>query len=249
VISFQKLPSLVYGVKKMMTRSSKTISLPTALRRSAALAAVVGSIFLLATTAHGQTNAASGNQGTATNAAAGEAGSTLTSQNVFSSTSDTVGEIGNNDGRFTTNRLATQPTAGGNTNTTQQNALNNARNLQRLSSQFNNSNRNRNTGNTQGTRTIRPSLRLGFTPKLRPTKDLQESLGNRLKALSTSVPSLTSGRSEYASVKFDFAKQGEIVLSGSVPNEDASQLLANILRMEPGVSSVRNDLKIVEAAE
>jgi hypothetical protein len=245
VISFQKLPSLVYGVKKMMTRSSKTISLPTALRRSAALAAVVGSTFLLATTAHGQTNAASGNQGTATNAAAGEAGSTLTSQNVFSSTSDTVGEIGNNDGRFTTNRLATQPTAGGNTNSTQQNA----RNLQRLSQQFNRSNQNRNTGNTQGTRTIRPSLRLGFTPKLRPAEDLRKSFGKQVKALTTRLPRLTGGRSEYASVKFDLAKPGEVVLSGSVPNEDAANLLTNILRMEPGVVSVRNDLKIAPAAE
>ena len=234
----------------MTTRSSRTISLPTGLRRSIALAAVVGSTFLLATTAHAQTNATAGTtQGSATTAAAGQAGSTLTSQNVFSSTSDTVGEIGNNDGRFTTSGLGNQPTAGGNANTTQQNALNSVRNLQRLNQQFNRTNQNRNTGNTQGTRTIRPSLRLGFTPKPRPTKDLQESLGNRLKALSTRVPSLTSGRSEYASVKFDFAKQGEIVLSGSVPNEDTSQLLVNILRMEPGVSLVRNDLKIGKAAE
>lgn len=249
MISSEELPSLIYEVQKMTTRSSRTKSLPTTFRRCVALAAVTGSTFLLATTAHAQTNAASGNQGTDTNAAAGEAGNTLTNQNVFSSTSDTVGEIGNNDGRFTTNRLATQPTAGGNTNTTQQNAFNNARNLQRLNQQFNRTNQNRNAGNTQGTRTIRPSLRLGFTPKPRPTKDLQESLSKRLKALSTRVPSLASGRPEYASVKFDFSKQGEIVLSGSVPNEDASSLLANILRMEPGVSSVRNDLKIAKAAE
>jgi len=226
----------------MTTRSLRTISLTDGLRRTVAVAAVAGSIFLLATPARAQTNAASVNtQGTAATAAAGDAGSTLTSQNVFSSTSDTVGEIGNNDGRFGTSRLATQPTAGGNTNATQQNT----RNLQ----QFNRSNQNRNTGTTQGTRTIRPSLRLGFTPKLRPAKDLQESLGNRLKALSTRVPSRVSGRLEYASVKFDFSKQGEIVLSGSVPNEDASSLLTNILRMEPGVSSVRNDLKVGKAAE
>ncbi len=250
MIPSEELPSLIYGVQKMTTRSSRTILLPTGLRRSVAIAAVVGSTFLLAATAHAQTNAASGNtQGTTPNAAAGEAGSTLTSQNVFSSTSDTVGEIGNNDGRFTTSRLATQPTAGGNTNATQQNAINNVRNLQRLSQQFNRTNQNRNTGNSQGTRTIRPSLRLGFIPKPRPASDLKESFEKQLKALTTRLPQITNGRPEYASVKFDFAKQGEIILSGDVATDDAGSLLANILRMEPGVVAVRNDLKVQPAAE
>jgi hypothetical protein len=237
----------------MTTRISNPIFLPICCPRSIAIAAIVGATMLFATNAHAQTNATSGNtQGAGTNADA--AGNTLTNQNLFSTSSDpdaaanSVSVTGNNDGRFTTNRLGTQPTATGNNNSTQQNAFNNARNLQRLNQQFNRTNQNRNAGNTQGTRTIRPSLRLGFTPKPRPTNDLKESLGKRLKALSTRVPSLTSGRSEYASVKFDFSKQGEIVLSGSVPNEDASSLLANILRMEPGVSSVRNDLKIAKPA-
>jgi hypothetical protein len=232
----------------MTIRPAQLIRSGCRLRTALALAVAVGTSTLLTTDVEAQTNTASGsaqNSGTA-----GQVGNS-NSDSVFAetATSDGFETAGESQGRFQGSQLSTQPTAGGNTNTTQQNALNNARNLQRLSSQFNNSNRNRNTGSTQGTRTIRPSLRLGFTPKLRPTKDLQESLGKRLKALSTSVPSLIGGRSEYASVKFDFAKQGEIVLSGSVPNEDASQLLANILRMEPGVSSVRNDLKIVEAAE
>ena len=209
------------------------------------MAAVVGATMLFATDAHAQTNTTSGNtQGTGTNGA----GSTLTGQNLFSTSTDpdaaanAVSVTGNNDGRFTTSGLATQPTAGGNTNATQQNA----RNLQRLSQQFN---QNRNTGNTQGTRTIRPSLRLGFTPKLRPAADLKKSFDKQLKALTTRLPKITNGRSEYVSVKFDLAKQGEVVLSGNVPSEDAASLLANILRMEPGVVSVRNDLKIAQAAE
>jgi hypothetical protein len=238
----------------MTTRTSKSVLLPVRYRRSLAIAAVVGVTMLFATNAHAQTNAASGNtQGTGTNAA--DAGNTLTSQNLFSTSTDpdaaanAVSVTGNNDGRFTTSRLATQPTAGGNTNATQQNAFNNARNLQRLNQQFNRSNQNRNTGNTQGTRTIRPSLRLGFTPKTRPAQDLRESFSKQVKALTTRLPRLTDGRSEYASVKFDLAKPGEVILSGSVPNDDAANLLANILRMEPGVVSVRNDLKIAQAAE
>ena len=232
----------------MTTCSSRFILLPLGLRQTIALAIAVAATWLFTTNAQAQTNAASGgNQATATNAAAGEAGSTLTSQNMFSSTSDTVGEIGNNDGRFTTNRLATQPTAGGNTNTTQQNLLNNARNLQRLNQQFGHANQNANNSNNQGTRTIRPSLRLGFTPKPRPTEDLRESLGKQLNALTTRLPQLTDGRSEFASVKFDLAQPGEVVLSGTVPNADAGQLLTFILRMEPGVRSVRNDLKVATA--
>jgi hypothetical protein len=224
-----------------MTRTSKPISLPANCRRSITMAAVVGATMLFAANAHAQTNAASGNtQAAGTNAAT--TGSTVENQELFSSTID---DFSTPEGRFATSGLATQPTAGGNTNATQQNA----RNLQRLSQQFNRSNQNRNTGNTQGTRTIRPSLRLGFTPKLRPAEDLRKSFGKQVKALTTRLPRLTGGRSEYASVKFDLAKPGEVVLSGSVPNEDAANLLTNILRMEPGVVSVRNDLKIAPAAE
>jgi hypothetical protein len=232
----------------MTTCSSRFILLPLGLRQTIALAIAVAVTGLFTTNAHAQTNAASGgNQATATNAAAGEAGSTLTSQNVFSSTSDTVGEIGNNDGRFTTSRLGTQPTAGGNTNATQQNLLNNARNLQRLNQQFGRANQNRNTGNNQGTRTIRPSLRLGFTPKPRPTEDLRKSLDKQLTALSSRLPQITDGRSEFASVKFDLARSGVVVISGTVPDDDAARLLGHILRMEPGVYSVQNNLTIASA--
>lgn len=236
----------------MTTYSRRSTFLPLSLRRTFVLALALAATALLTTNAQAQTNAASGTNGgtslnTGTNAGASEAGSTLNNGNVFSSTSDTVGTIGANDGRFTTSRLSEQPTAGGNANATQQNAINNARNLQRLNQQFGRTNQNRNTGNTQGTRTIRPSLRLGFTPKPRPTEDLRESFDKQLKALSSRLPQLTDGRSEYASVKFDLGKPGEVVLSGSVPNDDDARLLANILRMEPGVYSVRNDLKVASA--
>ncbi|MFT5093395.1 MAG: hypothetical protein ACI93T_002222 [Porticoccaceae bacterium] len=227
----------------MTTRKAKPVSLPFRCRRSIALAAVIGATMLFATNADAQTNAASGNtQGTGTNAAA--TGSTVGNQELFSSTID---DFSTPEGRFTTSGLANQPTAGGNNNSIQQNAFNNARNLQRLNSQFNRSNQNRNTGNTQGTRTIRPSLRLGFTPKPRPTEDLRKSLDKQLNALATRLPQLTDGRSEYAFVKFDLGKPGEVVLSGSVSNDGAARLLAIVLRMEPGVSSVRNDLKVATA--
>ena len=231
----------------MTTYSSQFTRLTTRLQRLATLTLAICATSMFAASAQAQTNATAGsNQGNATNAAAGEAGSTLTNQNVFSSTSDTVGEIGNNDGRFTTNRLSSQPLAGGNTNATQQNAFNNARNLQRFNQQFNRSTQNRNFGNnTRSTRTIRPSLRLGFIPKPRRTEDLQKSVDKRMNALQKRLPSLAASRSDYAMVKFNFGKPGEIVLSGNIPSEDAASLLTNILRMEPGVLSVQNNLKIV----
>jgi hypothetical protein len=208
-----------------------------------ALAVAVGMSTLFSAGVQAQTNTASGSA--QSSGTAGQVGNSNGS--VFSETATTDGfeTAGESQGRFQGSQLSTQPTATGNTNATQQNA----RNLQRLSQQFNRSNQNRNTGNTQGTRTIRPSLRLGFTPKLRPAEDLRKSFGKQVKALTTRLPRLTGGRSEYASVKFDLAKPGEVVLSGSVPNEDAANLLTNILRMEPGVVSVRNDLKIAPAAE
>jgi hypothetical protein len=230
----------------MTLRPSQSLSTHCRLRTAVTLAVAAATTALFITGAHAQTGG--GTTGASADITAGEAGSTLTSQNVFSSTADGASAIGENAGRFTTSRLATQPTAGGSTNATQQNAINQARNLQRLNQQFGGSNQNRNTANTQGTRTIRPSLRLGFTPTPRPTEDLRTSLGKQIQALTVKVPRLADGRSEYASVKFDFGNRGEVILTGEVPNDDAGRLLANILRMEPGVTSVRNDLTTAPAA-
>lgn len=195
------------------------------------------------TNAHAQTNATSGN-----NLNAGSGTPDASSESVFSESTEGFETAGSNQGRFQGNQLANQPTAGGNTNTTQQNAFNQARNLQRLNQQFNRASQNRNTGSTRGRRTIRPSLRLGFTPVPRKAQDLRESLDRQIQALKVKVPRLTDGRSEYALVKFDVGSRGEVILTGAVPNPDAGQLLSNILRMEPGVTSVRNELKIAPSA-
>lgn len=224
----------------MTVRPAQLIPSGCRLRTALALAVAVGTSTLLTTDVEAQTNTASGsaqNSGTA-----GQVGNS-NSDSVFAetATSDGFETAGESQGRFQGSQLSTQPTAGGNTNATQQNA----RNLQRLSQQFN---QNRNTGNTQGTRTIRPSLRLGFKPKPRPTEALRKSVGKQLLALTTRLPRLAEERSDFAAVKFDLGKPGEVILTGEVPTSDARRLLALILRMEPGVTSVRNDLKIAEAA-
>ena len=229
----------------MMSRPSELSPSGRRLQTALVLTVAVGASTLFTAGVQAQTNTAS--QSAQNSATAGQAGNS--SGGVFSETGSTDGfeTAGESQGRFLGSQLSNQPTAGGNTNATQQNAFNNARNLQRFN-QFNRSNQNRNTGNAQGTRTIRPSLRLGFTPKPRPTEDLRKSLDKQLNALATRLPQLTGGRAEYASVKFDLGKPGEVVLSGSVPNDGAKRLLAIILRMEPGVSAVRNDLKVVTAS-
>ena len=233
----------------MTLRPSESLSTRYRLRTAALLVLAVGTTVLFTADAHAQT-ANSGTTSQGADITAGEAGSTLTSQNVFSSTADGASAIGENDGRFSTSRLATQPNAAGSTSDAQQNALNQARNLQRLNQSFGRSNQtqNRNRGNTQGTRTIRPSLRLGFVPTPRPTEELRTALGKQVQALAIKLPQLADGRSEFASVKFDFGNRGEVILSGEVPNDDSARLLANILRMEPGVASVQNDLKIAQPA-
>lgn len=223
------------------------------LRPVAILTAVTCLATLKATSVEAQTGAGTGNNATGnslntgTNAAAADAGNSLTNQNVFSSAGDSVGQIGNNDGRFATSRLSTQPTAGGNTNAVQ-NATNQFRNLQRLNQQFNRTNQNNNNRNTPGTRSIRPSLRLGFIPKPRPAEDLRSAVDKQVKALTSRFTRLASEQADFAAVRFDLGKRGEIILTGEVPTDDSSKLLTNILRMEPGISSVRNELKVTQAA-
>lgn len=230
----------------MTVRPAQLIPSGSRLRTAFALAVAVGTSTLLTADVEAQTSAASGSAPNSGNA--GQVGNS-NSDSVFAETATTDGfeTAGESQGRFLGSQLSTQPTAGGNTNTTQ-NAASQFRNLQRINQQFNRNNQNQFGAGTQGTRTIRPSLRLGFKPKPRPPEALRSSVGKHLLALTTRLPRLAEERSDFSAVKFDLGKSGEVVLTGEVPTDDARRLLALILRMEPGVSSVRNDLKIAPPA-
>jgi osmotically-inducible protein OsmY len=47
-------------------------------------------------------------------------------------------------------------------------------------------------------------------------------------------------------VKFAVGNNGTVVLSGQVESDSARRLATNLLRMEPGVRSVKNNLVVAE---
>ena len=237
----------------MTVRDFPGLSSVSCSRFAILLAFAAAGIVQTADDVNAQTNAASGNTGGTTQAtgAAAQAGSLIGNQQVFSSAGEGTGALGNNDGRFAGSQLANQPIAGGVTNSAQnaaQNAADQLRNLQRANQQFNRTSQQNRPGTTQGTRTIRPSLRLGFTHKPRPTVDLQTSIGKHVLAMTSRLPGIVGNNADFGSVNVVFGKPGEVVLTGEVPTAAAGQLMTNILRMEPGVASVRNELTITLAA-
>ncbi|HWL08160.1 MAG TPA: BON domain-containing protein [Planctomicrobium sp.] len=103
---------------------------------------------------------------------------------------------------------------------------------------MNNAEFNPNTNNgTQQSQPIVPQLKLGFVPPAIPPAEIQSTIQTRLVAL----PSLGM---RSAGVSSRVNDQGLVVLSGVVPTEEDRLLMETLIRMEPGVRDVQNNLTI-----
>lgn len=98
---------------------------------------------------------------------------------------------------------------------------------------------NSNNSNAQ-TQSITPQLRLGFALPPLPAVELQSTVQSRLVGLPALGP-----RTNGVIAKAD--PQGLVVLTGSVQSEDDRLLMETLVRMEPGVRSVRNELAVRSA--
>jgi osmotically-inducible protein OsmY len=99
---------------------------------------------------------------------------------------------------------------------------------------------------SQTSRTIRPSLRLGFEAPPRNMQEIGLAAEQRVMRLSERVTQLKTQGPALKGMKIDVTPQGEVTLRGEVASLQASKLAANLLRMEPGVRSVRNELTVTE---
>lgn len=105
-------------------------------------------------------------------------------------------------------------------------------------------NRNTQRGGTSSSRSIRPSLRLGFTPVLRPAVDVGRSVSRSFSRIATRPAGIAETNPALRNVTIVPGEAGQLTLTGSVPTAAAKRLAANILRMEPGVRSVKNELTV-----
>lgn len=91
---------------------------------------------------------------------------------------------------------------------------------------------------TQPKLSIRPTLRVGFdVPRsLSPTISTQR--------MATRLPKIAARRPELSGMTLATDNAGRTVLRGTVPNQDARELAAALVRLEPGVGEVVNELAV-----
>jgi hypothetical protein len=111
----------------------------------------------------------------------------------------------------------------------------------------NTQNRNTQRGGTSSSRSIRPSLRLGFVPFIRPSADVGRSVGRSFSRIASRTTQIAETKPELRNVRIEPGQAGLLTLTGSVPTAAVKRLAANLLRMEPGVRKVQNNLTVAEA--
>jgi hypothetical protein len=102
---------------------------------------------------------------------------------------------------------------------------------------FNQNNFNQSGSGQSSTRQVRPRYRLGFEYPRAPAAEVTSRIDVQLSRL-------TESNSQFAGVQIAINPEGIAELRGAAPSEDASRLIENIVRLEPGVRGVDNQITV-----
>ncbi len=176
------------------------------------------------TTGIGSTGtSATGTSATGTSGAAGTTGANTAGSNA------TQSFIGGN---------ATEGFVGGARELAQQSMNRQFQAIQSTQSQFGTQ------GQTTGTpRTIRTTMSIGFSF---PTATVAQSSGRLADANSLSLARFTTSRPEFSGITVAMTSQGVAVLTGSTVSTESKRLAANLMRLQPGVRKVDNQVAVNE---
>jgi hypothetical protein len=127
----------------------------------------------------------------------------------------------------------------------QQGGNNQARNFNRTQTNNFNRSRNTNTSNRFGrtsssTGSFRPAQRIAFSFPKRSTS----SVGSSLKTRFSDISQLSSRAPSLKNVNFGMGDGGTVTLTGAVESERTKRLAAVLVRLEPGVRVVKNELTV-----
>ena len=114
-------------------------------------------------------------------------------------------------------------------------------NMNTMNSMFGNGSGNSN-GSNNSVSAIRPRQKVAFEYPVPKTDALQSTLQTQLTRISLKKPSLSN-------VLVSTNPGGEVVLRGAVTSESDARLAASLVRIEPGVQSVRNELTFPPPAD
>lgn len=96
---------------------------------------------------------------------------------------------------------------------------------------------NQNTGTSSNrTNTIRPRQKVNFEHPTLQAKVVVDNVKERFQKLSTRYPHLKT-------IELIPAEEGRVILRGQVESENASKLAESLVRLEPGVKSIQNELR------
>lgn len=180
-------------------------------------------------------NTSTGNTSTANSNSGTTSGSGLTSTgtsglNVPAGTSNTASQsfVGGN---------ATQTFVGGSRQATNQQGTN------RQFQAFQNTQQGMNQGmSTTGTpRQVKTALRVGFSF---PTATSAQASGRLAAGNQASLNRYVTTRPEFTGINVDMNSEGVAVLTGSADSIEASRLAANLMRFQPGVRRVDNQVAV-----
>ncbi len=143
------------------------------------------------------------------------------------------GMVGRTNTGFAGNSQSGQ-TTGGNARGATRNFGNGGGNFN--SQRGNNNNNSQNQKTERTTSAIRPRLRVAFDYNVKTPQSIATKATTRIEKIGLKNPALRG-----VEVRID---GDQLILTGKVKNEDQSRLAANLLRQEPGVKSIRNDLEV-----
>lgn len=97
-------------------------------------------------------------------------------------------------------------------------------------------------GGQSSTRQIRPRYRVSFDFERAPAAEIANRVETQLTRLQSSNPAL-------AGIDIQIDANGVAVVRGQAPDVDTSRLIENIVRLEPGVRGVDNQLDVAGSRE
>ena len=211
--------------------------------------ATAGLLILISTTAYAQTGGTTGGTGTTgtsttgatstTGSATGQnaaAGSGLTGQSSFAGTVPGESTAVSNATQTFIGANATQGFVGGTGQATNQQGMN--RQFQEIQNNLSQQNTSQQTGTP---REVRTTLRVGFSF---PNAAQSQRSGRLANANVASLSRFARDRPELASINVAMNASGVAVLTGSAPGIESSRLAANLMRLQPGVRKVDNQITV-----
>ena len=121
-----------------------------------------------------------------------------------------------------------------------------ATNQQATNRQFGAFQNTQNTSNTQSSQTgtprsIRTTIRISFAA---PSGTFAQQTGALAYSNSVQLTQFSSNRPELSGINVELTADGVAVLTGTSPSIDTSRLAANLVRLQPGVRKVNNQIAV-----